>query len=170
MAEKQKSRYVKHSIYYWTFELLRWFSILAPFVALAIKNKDRYFKNFNGIKLTMGAFLLIGIVIWTTLRELKKKKGQNVVASSVSSIVYWGIAYALAVCFSSLLSDLQTIIFAGLMGQCLGFIFETIAEHQNELRKVYMTAEINARVSAETFGINQPTTTTRQRRKKVPYE
>lgn len=162
-----KSKYVKHSILYWIFEILRWFSIIAPFIALGIKNKDKYFVQFNGTKFTIGAILLVGIAIWAVLKEAKKKQGKNVVASPLMGIIYWGIAYALVYCFSAILNDLQMIIFAGLLGQCCGFIFGVLSEHQNEIRKAYMTAEINTKVAAETFGV-KPTPT--QRRKKVPYE
>lgn len=146
-----KSHYIKHSVMYYIWVALKWLAVISPFVALFIKKKDVYFVNYNGTKMTFGLILLIGVGAWAVLREVKKRKGETYTASPMLSIVYWGIAYGLVYCFNFLLKDLTTIIFCGLIGQCLGFIFEVLAEMEHEKRKLYLGAEINAKVHKEVF-------------------
>lgn len=161
---KKHSHYIKHSIMFYIWETVRWIAVLSPFVALGIKNREKYFVEFNGVKMTFGLILLVIIGAWVVIREIKKKKGQTFSASPMMSIIYWGIAYGLVYCFSSIISDLTTIVFCGLIGQCFGFIFEVLAEAEHEKRKLYLGAEINAKVHKETFHSKSKTDIT------APYE
>ena len=122
-----------------------------PFVILVIMNKDKWFKSIDvpqqtTTKLATGMIILIGVLVWTLIRELKKKKGRSYAPSVISGVVWWGIAFALSYCFKIIINDLSTIILYGLIGQVCGAIFEMLAQYQHEKRKMYQSAEINAKV------------------------
>lgn len=169
MSKKKVSLYVKHSIVYYVYEILRWSSVLTPFLVLYLQKKDKWFVNVEGnnatTKMTVGMVLLIGILGWVILREMAKKKGRSHAPSVVSGIIWWGIAFALTYCFKTIINDLSTIILYGLIGQCAGAIWELLAQGQHERRQLYRSAEINANVYSNTFN-----KTTTNKKGVIPYE
>ena len=162
---KSTKYYLKFSFVYYFFETIRWAVILLPFLLVYLNNKDRYFENIegssNGTKMTIGLVILIGILGWTIIREVNKKKGRSHAPSVISGIIWWGIFFVLSYCFQMIIQDLTMIIGAGFVGQCFGFVFEMFAQHYHEKRKLYQQAEINAKVNTETRIINKGI---------VPYE
>jgi hypothetical protein len=151
---KKTRYYLKYSITYYILETLRWLAILSPFAYIFYNNKEKYFVNVegasNGTKMTIGMVILIGILVWVILREINKKKGRSHAPSVISGIIWWGVAFALSYCFKIIINDLTLIIGAGLVGQCIGFVFEMLAQSTHEKRKLYQQAEINAKVNVET--------------------
>ena len=81
MAKKKMSLYAKHSLIYYFYEFLRWSSVLTPFLVLYLNKKDEWFVTVEGqtetTKMTIGMVILIGILGWTVLREMAKKKGRS---------------------------------------------------------------------------------------------
>lgn len=167
MSKKKVSLYIKHSIIYYIYETLRWVSVLTPFLVLYLNKKDKWFVNVEGnnlTKMTIGLILLIGILIWVILREISKKKGRSHAPTVISGIIWWGIAFALTYCFKTIINDLSTIIFYGLVGQCLGAIWELLAQGQFERKNIYRSAEINANVYSNTLN------KTNNNKGVIPYE
>ena len=152
MAKKKMSLYAKHSLIYYFYEFLRWSSVLTPFLVLYLNKKDEWFVTVEGqtetTKMTIGMVILIGILGWTVLREMAKKKGRSHTPTVISGIIWWGIAFALTYCFKTIINDLSTIILYGLIGQCAGAVWELLAQGQHERRQLYRSAEINANVYA----------------------
>lgn len=151
---KKTRYYLKYLIIYWTFELLRWIAILTPFLFVFLKNKEKYFSNVespnNGVKMGVGAIILVGVLAWVIIREIQKKKGRSHAPSVISGIIWWGIFYVLSYCFKVIINDLTEILMAGLIGQCIGFVFEMLAQSTYEKGKLYQQAEINTKVNVET--------------------
>ncbi len=146
---KKKSYYTKYSVLYYAMETARWIMVIAPFIFLLVKNKTKYFVNVegsnNGTKMTIGAIILVGVLAFVIKREIDKKKGRSHAPSVINGIIGWGIAYALVFCFNTIIQDLLLVVRCGLIGQCLGFIFEMLAQSIYEKKKLYLSAEINAK-------------------------
>lgn len=84
----------------------------SPFVAIGIANYDKYFIQYDGTKMSVAAFMglgLMGFAIWL----IAKKKFEN---SFITLIVGWATAATVITLLGQLVNDLSTIMWFGLIG------------------------------------------------------
>lgn len=103
----------------------KWFSILAPFIAIFIAKFNDYFvliTEHEQIKLSIGCILALivgGIAMWQNLKEENSEQMKK-----MSGLLVWGIAFALSYLFQSILQDLTLILGCALIGQLVAKGFE----------------------------------------------
>ena len=89
-------------------------STLAPFVAMAIANRDTWFVEVEGWRMGLASFLalaVMGIAIWL----VAKKKADNTFATL---IVGWATATGIVFLIGKVVNDLGMIMAFGLIGIC----------------------------------------------------
>lgn len=113
----------------------KWISILAPFIGIFIAKFNDYFvliTEQEQVKLSLGCILALivgGIAMWQNLKEENSEQ-----VKKISSVVVWGIAFALSYLFQSILQDLTLILGCALIGQLVGKGFELGSDSFEELK------------------------------------
>lgn len=87
-------------------------SAIAPFITIALANYEKYFIQYNGIKVSIGFFVgmgLMGFVVWAIA---KKKLGD----SMITFLILW-ITFAFTLTMlNELINDITTMMWFGSIG------------------------------------------------------
>lgn len=107
-------------------------SAIAPLVTIALVNKDKYFVDFEGTKISIGMFMamaFMGFSIWA----ISKKKLEN---TMISLIIKLSIFAFIVTMIESILHDLALILWmtvVGLIGaQCFEWGAQKAAKEQKK--------------------------------------
>lgn len=107
-------------------------SAITPLVTIALVNKDKYFVDFEGTKISIGMFMamaFMGFSIWA----ISKKKLEN---TMISLIIKLSIFAFIVTMIESILHDLALILWmtvVGLIGaQCFEWGAEKAAKEQKK--------------------------------------
>ena len=87
-------------------------SAIAPFVAIGIVNRDKYFVDYNGTQISIAmylAFAFMGIAIY----GISSKKLEN---TYFGFIMKWTIVAIIFTLLGQIITDLATIMWYGLIG------------------------------------------------------
>ena len=121
---------------------LKWVSILSPYLIIGAVNFDEYFQEANGWKMSIGCILAL-IVAGIAIKNETKDN------TRINGLVGWAVAFALILCFQSILQDLALIVGCGLIGQIVGAGFELGSDTQLEKARLYRNAQINAEANGK---------------------
>lgn len=89
-------------------------SVFAPFIAIGIANYDKYFVEYDGVRMSIAAAMalaVMGLATWL----VAKKKFEN---SFITLIVGWATATFVFYMMGEMITDLSTIMLFGLIGIC----------------------------------------------------
>lgn len=92
-------------------------SVAAPFVAIAIVNYDKYFVEYDGIKMSTSFFMalaVMGFAIW----GVAKKKLQN---SFITFMIMWATVAFIFQMMGEMILDISTIMWFGLIGLAVAY-------------------------------------------------
>ena len=121
---------------------MKWVSILSPYLIIGADNFEDYFQEASGFKMSVGCILAVTVAGITIANEAKENK-------KISGLAGWIIAFALVVCFQSILQDLVLIVGCGLVGQIAGACFKLGSEINLEKAALYDKANIQAEAHRE---------------------
>ena len=116
-------------------------SAIAPLVTIALINKDRYFIDFEGTKISIAMFMamaFMGFSIWA----ITKKKLET---TMISLIIKLAIFAFIVTMLESILHDLSLILWMTVVGLCVAQGFEFGAEKANKLQKQKLQAIAKAK-------------------------
>lgn len=106
-------------------------SSIAPLVTIAFINKDKYFVDFEGTKISIGMFMamaFMGFSIWA----ISKKKLENTMISLIIKLAIWAFVVTM---IESILHDLALILWMTVIGLCVAQCFEWGAEKASKEQK-----------------------------------
>lgn len=118
---QKKNRY--RAAQYGTF-LGEFIAVAIPFVTIALVNYDRYFIEYDGVKMSISflmALALMGLAIFCIV----KKKMEN---SYVSLIIGWATVAFIVTMLGELVTDLSTIMWFGLIGITSAFGLDEVSK------------------------------------------
>ena len=96
----------------WLCRILEYVSIATPFVTIALINKDKYFVEYDGTRMSISLLLglaLMGFAIW----GITEKKLEN---TYVSFIIKWVIVAFIFTMLGEVITDIAMIMWFGLIG------------------------------------------------------
>lgn len=97
---------------------------MAPFVAVGIANYDKYFVQYDGVKMSLSFFMalaVMGIAIWA----IAKKKLEN---SFATLLVGWAVVAFIFQMMGEMITDLSTIMWFGLAGLAGAFGLDEVSK------------------------------------------
>lgn len=104
---KKKYRAIQYSCFAGEF-----LSAAAPFVAIAIANYEKYFVEYDGMRVSI-SFVMAMAVMGFAIFGIAKKKMNN---SFVTLIIIWATMAFIFTMLGHLITDLATIMWFGLIG------------------------------------------------------
>lgn len=116
-------------------------SAITPLVTIAIINKDKYFVDFEGTKISIGMFMamaFMGFSIWA----ISKKKLENTMISLIIKLSIWAFVITM---IESILHDLALILWMTVIGLCAAQGFEWGAEKADKEQKKKLDAIAKAK-------------------------
>ncbi|MCK9235202.1 MAG: hypothetical protein M0Q41_10720 [Bacteroidales bacterium] len=157
---KERDPYKFHRNTFWGLKIGRWASIFAPFLIVFIVKFNEYFVEVEPTtskKMTVGAVLLLVVAAITIFRE-SKEKGEDgkLHSTSLSRVIGWGVAFAIAFLFQTILKDLTLILGVAFGGQAAGFIFELFADNQHFYMLEYKKENIRIKAHKAEEAERQP--------------
>lgn len=111
-------------------------SSIAPLVTIALINKDKYFVEFDGTKISIAMFMamaFMGFSIWA----ITKKKLENTMISLILKLAIF--AFIVTMC-EQILHDLSLILWMTVVGLCIAQGFEFGAEKAKSLQQKKLNA------------------------------
>ena len=120
-------------------------SSIAPLVTIALINKDKYFVEFDGTKISIAMFMamaFMGFSIWA----ITKKKLENTMISLILKLAIF--AFIVTMC-EQILHDLSLILWMTVIGLCVAQGFEFGAEKASANQKKKLDRIEKAREEAD---------------------
>lgn len=108
-VKKQKNKY---AIIEWACFLGEFIAIATPFVAVGIANYDKYFVQYDGVKMSI-AFFMAMAVMGMAIFLISKKKLEN---SYITLLIGWAVVAFIFQMLGQMILDLATIMWFGLIG------------------------------------------------------
>ena len=108
-VKSQKNKYA--AIEYGCF-LGEFVSMASPFVAIGIANYDKYFVQYDGMKMSISFFMAMA-VMGMAIFLINKKKFEN---SYVTLLIGWAVVAFIFQMLGQMILDLATIMWFGLIG------------------------------------------------------
>ena len=112
MAKTLKSQKKKYAIIEKSCFFGEFIAFATPFIAIGIANYDKYFIQYDGVKMSIAAamaFAVMGVAIFL----ISKKKLEN---SFITLLIGWGIVAFIFQMLGQIILDLATIMWFGLIG------------------------------------------------------
>lgn len=116
-------------------------SAIAPLVTIALINKDKYFVDFEGTKISIGMFMamaFMGFSIWA----ISKKKLENTMISLIIKLSIWAFVVTM---IESILHDLAMILWMTVIGLAVAQGFEWGSEKAAKEQKKKLDAIAKAK-------------------------
>lgn len=132
---KKKYRRIQYSCFVGEFV-----AAATPFVTIALVNKDKYFVDFDGTRMSialMMALALMGFAIW----GVAKQKISN---SFVAFIVRWAMSAFIITMIGQMVMDLATIMWFGLIGLVTAFGLDLGSKKAQKLKNKITEAQEQA--------------------------
>lgn len=126
----------------WLCYIMEYVSVATPFISIAIANKDKYFVEYDGTKMSISLILglcLMGFAIW----GITQKKLENTL---VSLIIKWTIVAFIFTLIGEIINDIAMIMWFGLIGLISAQCFElgskkASQEQQKKLKAIELARE-----------------------------
>ena len=146
---KERNPYAYYRNQYFGLKIGKWISVITPFIVIFSMKFNDYFITDTGttVKMSIGCILALfvgGLALWNETR--KKNADGEKIGSEFSGVVIWGICFALAYLFQSILADLTLILGCALVGQLVGLGFQLGADN----RYVYYIESKKAKIHNQT--------------------
>lgn len=132
---KRKYRTIQYSCFIGEFV-----AAATPFVTIAIVNKDKYFVDFDGTRMSVALFMalaVMGFAIWGVAK-------QNVKNSYIAFLVKWAIGAFVVTMIGQMVTDLATIMWFGLIGLCTAFGLDLGSKKAQKLKNKVTEAQEQA--------------------------
>lgn len=133
--KKHKYRTIQYSCFIGEFV-----AAATPFVAIAIANKDKYFVEFDGARMSIALFMalaVMGFAIWGVAK-------QNVKNSYIAFLVKWAICAFVITMIGQMVMDLATIMWFGLIGLTASFGLDLGSKKAQKLKNKISEAQEQA--------------------------
>ena len=115
----------------WLCAIMQYISVATPFITIALVNKDKYFVEYDGTKMSISLALglaLMGFAIW----GITVKKLEN---TYVSFIIKWVIVAFIFTLLGEIINDIAVIMWFGLIGLLSAQGFEIGAKKAGNLQQ-----------------------------------
>lgn len=125
--KKQKTKYAAIE---WSCFVGEFIAIATPFIAIGIANYDKYFVQYDGVRMSI-AFIMAMAVMGIAIFLISKKKLEN---SYITLLIGWAVMAFIFQMLGQMILDLATIMWFGLIGLGGAFGLE-IASKQAKKKK-----------------------------------
>ena len=120
---------------------MEFISAITPLATIAIINRDKYFTEFEGTKISIGMFMamaFMGFSIWA----ITKKKLENTMISLIIKLAIWAFIVTM---IESILHDLALILWMTVVGLAVaqGFEFGAKSAEAKKQKKLNAIAKAN---------------------------
>ena len=115
-------------------------SAITPFVVIAIVNKDKYFVEYDGTRMSIALFMalaLMGFAIW----GISSKKIKDTL---IGFMLKWAIVAFIFTMLGQIITDIATIMWFGLIGLAVAQGFEIGSKKASEKQKFILEARKEA--------------------------
>ena len=136
-VKHQKNKY--RALQYSTF-VGEFVSILTPYIALGIANKDEWFTTEEGWKVGLGGALALALMGIAVLLITKKKENKELTGGYITLIIGWFAVTFVFLLLSSILEQITTIMFFGGLGLIGAFGLDMVSKNAKAKADVYANA------------------------------
>lgn len=120
-------------------------SILAPYIALGIANREEWFMTQEGWRVGLGGALALALMGIAILLVTKKKEDNTITHGFITLIVGWFAVAFVFLLLENILEQITTIMFYGGFGLLGAFGLNMISENCKEKADAYQNAMKNVR-------------------------
>lgn len=141
MAQKTtKQLKSKYRAIQWTTFVGEFLSVAAPFIAIGIVNYDKYFVQYDGVKMSI-SFIMAMAVMGVAIFCITKKKLEN---SFITLLIGWIVMAFIFTMLGEMITDLATIMWFGLIGLGGAFGLDEVSKHFKKKKEFISDAEQTA--------------------------
>ena len=127
-VKKQKTKYAAIE---WSCFVGEFIAITTPFIAIGIANYDKYFVQYDGVRMSI-AFIMAMAVMGMAIFLISKKKLEN---SYITLLIGWAVMAFIFQMLGQMILDLATIMWFGLIGLGGAFGLEIVSKQAKKKKE-----------------------------------
>ena len=136
-VKQLKNRY--RALQYSTF-VGEFVSILTPFIALGIANKDEWFMTESGWQVGLGGALALALMGMAVFLVAKKKENKELTSGYIVLIIGWFAVAFIFMLLGSIIDQIATIMLFGGIGLMGAFGLDMTSKKMKQKADMYQTA------------------------------